>query len=260
MKTKLFSFRVFLLNLIVCSLIITPMDAQKSQKQMWFLWDDVVYPAKVNEYVEAAKAVNEFLKEQNFPFPMNAFRSDDFHFYYHMPISSYADIDTMEMMWTEMFQKVGEEKMAPLGKAFIGTQESGLNRIYVHRPDLSYGVESTNTGENETNFAILYISYPIYGMGKQFEEVCAKWVDLHKSKNSDFSYNFYEVLMGDEGPCYFFVSWSENAASYYSKNMELWKKIEEEGRVLQQEMFSLLRKVDVKHLWYRKDLSYVPGE
>jgi hypothetical protein len=97
-------------------------------------------------------------------------------------------------------------------------------------------------------------------MGKQFEELYLKWIDLHKSKNSDYSYDIFEVLVGEEGPCYFFVSWSENAATYYSKNMELWKKIGEEGRKLQQEMLSLMRRADVKHLWYRKDLSYIPGE
>ena len=145
-------------------------------------------------------------------------------------ISSYAAIDTMEMMWTEMFQEVGEEKMAPLGKAFIGTQESGLNRIYRHRPDLSYRPGSRKTWESESNFAVMYFSYPIYGMGKQFEELYLKWIDLHKSKNSDYSYDIFEVLVG------------------------------EEGRKFQQEMFSLMRKGDVKHLWYRKDLSYIPGE
>jgi len=260
MKTRHFSFRIMLLSLFACSLMLNPLDAQKPQKQLWFQWDDVVYPAKVKEYVEAAKAVNEFLKEQNYPYPMNAYSSDDFHFYYVMPISSYAAIDTMEMMWAEIFQKVGEEKMAPLGKAFIGTQESGLNRIYAHRPDLSYEAESNYPGENETNFASLYINYPMYGMGMKFEEVCKKWVDLHKSKNTDFSYDIFEVVLGDEAPCYFFVSWSENAATYYAKNIEIWSKINEDGKKLQQEMFSLLRKVDAKHLWYRKDLSYIPGE
>ena len=260
MKTRHFSFRIFLLTMFACSLILNPLDAQKPEKQMWYHWDDVVYPAKVNEYVEAAKAVNEFLKEQNYPFPMNAFSSDDFHFYYAMPISSYAAIDTMEMLWTKIFEKVGEEKMAPLWKAFIGTQESTHNRIYAHRPDLSYKAENSYLDGKEANFLKLYVMYPMYGMGMTFEKVCKKWVELYRSSNIDVSYDYFEVLEGDETPSYFFTMSGENAAGFYAKNRELWDIIKEDAVELQQEMFSVLRKVDVKHLWYRKDLSYIPGE
>ena len=260
MKNKIFSVRILLLTLFACSFILYSLDAQKPQKQMWYHWDDLVYPAKVKEYVEAAKAVNEFLKEQDYPFPMNVFSSDDFHFYYAMPISSYASLDTLEMLWGKIFKEVGEEEMAPLWKAFIGTQESTLNRIYVHRPDLSYKAETSYLGDKEANFLQLYIFYPMYGMGMKFEETCRKWVDLYKSKNIDASYDIYEILEGDQTPCYFFVMSGVNAADFYAKNMELWEIIKENGKELQQEMFSLLRKVDVKHLWYRKGLSYVPGE
>ena len=260
MKTRHFPLRFLLPALFVCCLIIHPLDAQEPHKQMWFQWDDLVYPAKVSEYIEAAKAVNEFLKEQDYPYPMYAYSSDDFHFYYTMPISSYAAIDTMQMIWGKIFEKVGEEKMAPLWKAFIGTQEYGRNRIYVHRPDLSYHSESDYLGDKEANFRSVYINYPMYGMGLKFEEVMKKWIDLHTSKNSEFTYDIFEVVMGDEDPCYFFISRAENAASYYARNMEVWGIIGEEGRQLQKEMFSLLRKVDPKHLWYRKDLSYIPGE
>jgi hypothetical protein len=162
---------------------------------MWFHWDDLVYPAKVTEYVEAANAVNDFLKGQNYPAPMYAYSSDDFHFYYAMPISSYAAIDTMNMLWGKIFQEVGEEKMAPLWKAFTGTQESVRKRIYVHRQDLSYKAEASYLGEKEANFRTLVMMYPLYGKDMKFEGVFKKWVEL-----------------------------------------------------------------DIKNLWYRKDLSYVPGE
>lgn len=260
METKLFSFRGLLLTLFTCCFIFNSLDAQKPNKQLWFQWDDLVYPAKVAEYVEATKAVNEFLKEQKYPAPMNVYSSDDFHYYYVMPISSYAAIDTMEMMWTKIFQEVGEEKMAPLWKAFTGTQELGRKRIYVHRPDLSYTAESSYLGDKEANFLLLYICYPMYGMGMQFEDVCKKYVDLYKTKNIDASYNLFEILLGDEEPCYFFVMNGENAAAYYAKSMELWNILEADAKEIQQEMYSLLRKVDVKHLWYRKGLSYIPGE
>ena len=191
---------------------------------------------------------------------MNVFSSDDFHFYYAMPISSYASLDTIDMLWDKIFKEVGEEKIAPLWKAFIGTQESTLNRIYVHRPDLSYNAETNYLEGKDANFLQLYVTYPMYGMGRNFEKVCRQWVELYKSNNIDASYNTYEILEGDETPSYFFVMSGENAAGFYAKNMERWGIIKEEGTELQQEMFSLLRKVDVKHLWFRKGLSYVPGE
>ena len=39
------------------------------------------------------------------------------------------------MVWGKIFKEIGEEKMAPIWNAFIGTQESSQNRIYVHRSD-----------------------------------------------------------------------------------------------------------------------------
>ena len=260
MKTKHFPFRFLLLTLFACSIFLNPLDAQKPNKQMWYQWDDVVYPAKVKDYVEAAKAVNEFLKEQNYPFQMNAFSSDDFHFYYTMPISGYAAIDTMQMIWEKLFKEVGEEKMVPLWKAFIGTQESTLSRILVYRPDLSYRAGTSYLGDKEANFMILVIMYPMYGMEMKFEGVFKNWAELYQSRNADVSFETYEFLMGEEAPCYFYLIRGEEAAGHYAKIRDFWGLIKDEGTVLQEESLSVLRKMDVKHVYYRKDLSYIPGE
>jgi hypothetical protein len=260
MKNEPSSFRILLLTLLALGIFLNPLDAQKPQKQMWYQWDEVVYPAKVKEYVDATKAVIEFLKEQEYPLPMNVFSSDDFHFYFNTPISSYAAIDTLDMIWGKIFEKAGEETMGALMEAFKGTMESSLNRIYTHRPDLSYVAETDHLEDKDANFLQLYVSYPMYGMGMEFEKVCKKFVELYGSKNIDASFDVFQVQEGEERPCYFFVMWGENTAAYYAKNMELWSILEEEASELQQEMFSLLRKVDVKHMWFRKDLSYIPGE
>ena len=76
------------MTLFTCCFIFNSLDAQKPNKQLWFQWDDLVYPAKVAEYVEATKAVNEFLKEQKYPAPMNVYSADDFHYYYVIPKGS----------------------------------------------------------------------------------------------------------------------------------------------------------------------------
>ena len=80
------------------------------------------------------------------------------------------------------------------------------------------------------------------------------------NKNVDVSFETYEFLMGEEAPCYFYLIRGEDAAGHYTKIKEFWGLIKDEGTVLQEETLSLLRKMDVKHVYYRKDLSYVPGE
>jgi hypothetical protein len=61
------------------------------------------------------------------------------------------------------------------------------------------------------------------------------------------------------GPDYFFIMRGENAASYYARSMESWEMMGEDAARIRKEMISLLRKVDPKHLWYRKDLGYIPA-
>ena len=65
MKNRHSPFRILLLTLIAGSLFLHPLDVRKPQKQMWYQWDEVVYPAHVKEYVEATKGMIDFLKEQN---------------------------------------------------------------------------------------------------------------------------------------------------------------------------------------------------
>ena len=79
----------------ILGLLPLAMNGQAPEKryQLFLVIDELVKPSMQDEYYEAGKKWVAFIKDHEFPYPVNTFWTGDNHVYWSWPIQSYADID-----------------------------------------------------------------------------------------------------------------------------------------------------------------------
>ena len=262
MKTKKFISLLIILLIGSCS-FFTYGQEEKPESQIYMIWDEVVKPSKVADYEKAFKHAMDLWKEYSYPYSMYSFNTEDFHYYFSIPINSLDDIDDVFAASEKMGEKMGKDKFAKMHDMFTGTYEYARPIIIHSRPDLSFIPEKKAEETQEANFRYWGICYGIPGMEKEIETAFKKYVDLYSSNNIQNGWETYMGSIGTEMPYYFYVQSGKSQGEFWSIVEDINKsnvEMSKEGMKLWNKFMSVLRKYETKTGWYRPDLSYIPQE
>ena len=227
--------------------------AQEQKSQLYSITEVVAKPAMAAKFEAAVKKENEL----GYPYPYSAYSTDDFYYYFLVPIENYAAIDAMNKMEGEWAAKAGQEYEAMM-KSLAGTVEHYRSGVIRFLPELSYAPKKLRLKPEEQKFTTWGFAYLGFGKEKEFADIAKQFVEVSKSKDTSIGWNMYMVQSGTEMPLYFWAEGGKSAAEYWSESEKAIKKMgEEKYGELWNKMSALLRKYESKTGRPRPDLSNI---
>ncbi len=228
--------------------------AQEQKAQLYSITEVVVKPAMAAKFEAGIKKENEL----GYPFPSEAYSTDDFFYYFLTPIENYAGIDAMNKAEGEWAAKIGQEYQAMM-KSVEGTFDHYRSGVLRFLPELSYAPKKPRLKPGEEGFISWGFAYVEFGKEKEFADICKQFVEVSKSKDTSIGWNMFVVESGAELPFYFWAEGGKSAADYWAESDKVIKKMGEEKHAeLWNKFLTTLRKYEAKTGRPRPDLSNMP--
>jgi len=243
----------------ILGLLPLAMNGQAPEKrdQLFLVIDELVKPSMQDEYYEAGKKWVAFIKDHEFPYPVNTVWTGDNHVYWSWPIQSYADIDKIMKESNKIREKSPDDYKA-LEDTFKGTYET--SRMCVYALDYKYSmIAEEEEGESEEeNFVFFDIYYFVPGYDAEINKLFDEMKALMADKEVSQSWYAYWGMMGTDNPVLWMAASAKNAIAFYEENAKMWEALGEEASKIKQKMMKYVTKQEQKRAWVQKELSYTP--
>lgn len=209
------------LVLVAASLIgfcqfATNAPAQESKPQLYVVWDAIVYPDKHTEY-EAGKAeLIKLYRKHDFPWAWEVYRTDDFHYYFLMPIDNLAQLDKYFEFSEHIMEKAGTDYAAII-KRLSGTYESETMGTLMLRPDLSYHPEKPMVASTDWKYIEWSYYYLRPGMEIAAEKLAAEWRAYFKKQGINDVVNVFTSLMWSDLPVWVIATGAESEEAFHTQ-------------------------------------------
>jgi len=247
-----------LIILLVFCFGIVGVYAEEPKDQLYFIYYTAVEPSMADKFeANLKKFIAEYTKH-NLKYGITAYSTNDFDYYFLIPINNYAERDEMDKAFAEVRTKMGTEKYDALWNAYGGTYKYNRNGFYTFRADLSFDPETPRVKPEERNFIIWLNYYVKTGKMPEFEKVIEEWISFYKSKNIDTGFYNYVGGIGTEEPYISCAVPDKNAVELFAQSAKKTELYPDKFADLWKKTFSLLRKYEQKMGRPRPDLSYTP--
>jgi hypothetical protein len=234
--------------------------AQEKKPQLFFVEDDVVKPAMVAQFEAVIKEFNAAMLTQfNWPWAMETYATEDFHYYLCYPMASLTDLDKAFSVFNEILGKFGEQKWDALNRKLGDTIEYFKQSTITFSPELSCVPEKPGLKPEEMKFVYWGFCYVMPGREKEFEAQFKKIAALFKAKNVDHGFNTWVGGIGTELPLYIYTELGKSAADFFLTSEKAMKILDPEVTKLWNKTLTIMRKYEFKMGTYRPDLSYAPA-
>ena len=158
--------------------------SQEVNDQLYMIHEEVVKVNMWDKYESTSKQWVELMTEGGLEYPyVRASERDDGHYYYIIPLSSYADIDKMPSVFGSAIDKIGKDKWSAFMKENNESMESNKDFIARWSAKYSYIPKSPRIKDNEAGF--LHWIFFTYKLEKRQEvlDVLAEWKALYEKNN-----------------------------------------------------------------------------
>ena len=205
------------LFLAVSVIALAPVAAaQENKPQLWFVEDDLVKPAMVSQFEAVIKEFNAAMWTQfNWPWAMETYATEDFHYYLCYPMASLTDLDKAFSIFNEILGKFGEQKWGALNRKLGDTIESIKQSTVTFSPELSYVPEKPRLKLEEMKFVYWGFCYVLPGREKEFEAQFKKIAALFKARNVDSGFNTWVGGIGADLPLYLYTEVGKSPADFF---------------------------------------------
>jgi hypothetical protein len=255
MKKLIAMSTLILLALCLFTMMSHAQDEPKKY-QGYVVWEDRVFPSHAEAYETVVKKQIALIREHSYERPIYIFSRSDYAYFWSIPIDHFADIDTLYKFFSKVYS-ASEEAAKEIEAGLDGTFEYSRPWVAVWQRELSYIPEVMP--EENLDFVSWGMCYVNQSKGDEMREVFKKWVELYKSKGIEMGFNVYIGDIGTDMPFMFWDIRDKNPQSFYEHDRKINEILGEEANKLWAETESLLRGFEQFTGWYRRDLSYMPG-
>jgi hypothetical protein len=251
---------LLLASLVTCLCFYSlPLAAQETKSQMYLVGCDVVNPSMETKRYQTVKEQLAFFDKYKWPYPWSVYATNDYCYYYLIPVNDFTDIGNVFNAWTEVLGRAGNEWKALYAKYF-GVVQSTSFFVLSSTPELSYVPTSPRLKPGEGNLVIIDAWYATLGKEEEFEKHMKEVVALMKKRNITDRWDAFVGGIGTEQPLYAFAARDTNMADFWTHNAEMWKALGKEGNTLFDQLQACTRKREWKFAWYQPELAYTPKE
>jgi hypothetical protein len=250
---------VFLFLAIGVIAFVLPTPAQEKKPQLYFVEDYLVKPGMVSQFEAAVKELNAALwAPYNWPWAMETYATEDFHYYLCYPMASLTDLDKAFSVFNEILGKFGEQKWDAINRKFGDASEYYKQSTLNFSPELSYIPEKPRLKPEEMKFVYWGFCYVMPGKEKELEAQFKKIAALFKAKKVASGFNTFVGGIGLDLPLYIYTEVGKSPADFFLTSEKVMKIVDPEVTQLWNKTLTVMRKYEFKTGAYRPDLSYFP--
>lgn len=249
-----------ILTLFIVSL---PLFAQTppAKPQYFLVHEEIARPSMVVQYEAATKdLLNAFTEKKADPkvFGMSLFMTNDFHYLFLVPISSWAALDAFQDEWTKIGAAIGKDKWRDLMARSNSAMYSYDEIVIVQRPDLSYLPANPRMKPEEHRFFHLMYYYVDAAHADDAEQVAKDYAALFKAKNITTGFNVFQALSGEGLPLLVVSVPAKSASDFHATDEAINATLGKDVLPLQARALAITRKFKLRDVVSRPDLSYPP--
>ncbi len=262
MKSKISFLSSVGLAVAVCFVVLPVFtQAQEQKAQAYLMWDYVVKPSMAKEFEAAAIEENGLFAGIKFPYGWTAYSTEDFHYYFFIPIRNFAAIDGIYAAFGQAETQLGENYKT-LEKRLEGSYEYFRAAVVYLRPDLSYTPAKQNIKPEESNYIFFEFAHILPGKVKEFEAYYKEWAALCQKIGFHIGYAAYQGDIGTDMPFYFSAMSAKTQADTSIEEERIMKLLSQEEKeelgAAYEKAFAYFKKYETKNGRSRPDLSYTP--
>lgn len=243
------SILFIVLILFLCSASSTLVQSQESNNPAMFLvFEESVAPAHMPKFIEVQSEALEKFDELNSELTVYAYRLQDFSFYWVIPIKNFASIDTVYSEMKTNHQKLLENGYNPTAKF---RDLSTLSQFVVRwNKELSYYPEDFEAPEEPDIFYEWAFIHLKSGHEKEAAEAIKMYQEFYDSVEETYQWDMYEVLLGNQTPCWILESQAKTEVDMRTTESELNEKYGEKFKEMWPEFVQHVDKMEIKKGWY----------
>ena len=238
--------------------VATGAFAQQPTSQIWEVVDVEIKPGMSAQYEAAVLERNAWREEGGYPFGMQAFRANLYHYRFITYVGDWAGVERSRR-WFEPFLAAGvpPDFLEPLQSATVK-----LSRSYIRtRPDLVYVPEGQTFAETFTEAGYVHEIrlFPKPGMTRAYTEAQAAFIPLYADSNVQLVRGAWSVWAGANVPEQSLFFPAESALAFWEELNAGIERMGPEFRRLQREvLIPTVRNVEIWAWEKRDDLNYQP--
>ena len=234
-------------------------QAAPPKPELYLIHEEVARPSMLAQYETVTRDfLNAFTEKKADPkvFGMRLYMTNDLHYIYVVPISSWGVMDAMPQNWMTISQAIGKERWRDLmtrGNAAIYSFNDTMSQ---RRPDLSYVPANPRLKPEEQNFVHLSFYYIDAAKTDEAEQVAKDYVALSKAKNISDPFTIYEAKSGTDLPLYVVAIPAKSASDFYATDDKNRATMGAEARALDARALAYTRRLEFRDATFRPELSY----
>lgn len=238
-------------------LVLSATAAAAQTAPLLFVHEEIAKPSRIADYEKTTKELVAMLRGADIPFYFNVSSSNDFHYYYYLPMNSFGDVDKiMQTFMTDLPKKAGADKVQSLMRRGGETMEYTRDWILVRREDLSYNPATPRVPADRAAYAQYDFYFLEPGTEDMVDGIANAWKAASKEANVPDGFTVYQAAVGGDLPMVVVVlnraMTATDVVAAGAKNMEL---LGDKGRTLVGKTMANVRRIETKYVRYRPDLS-----
>lgn len=254
----MFTRKLYLFTIVLLVLAPGYSFSQKEMKdQLFWVREEIVKVGMWEQYERTSKQWVEKMTEAGLDLPfVRASQRDDGHYYYLIPLESFADIDNMFGKFGAAVEKIGIDKWRSFMVENESSMESHRDFIVKWSAAHSYVPKEPRVKSDEIGF--LHWIFFTFKLEKRTEvlDVLNEWKMLYEKNNSPDGWNVYLIELGLDNNMIALSEAAKDGASFYSNMEENMEKFKDEEAELWSRLSANLLSIEQKFGQPRPDLSY----
>jgi len=251
MKTR----NIFKISIALMLLLSATGFAQDKNYQTFAIHEDYVKPSMIGEYEAICKEMVGHSKKHGVTkTSWMTLSTSEFVYTYVTPLEKMADLD--DNIFSELADGMGEEAFGDMFNRMDKYYSDHRDYIITMDKELSYqptGINQMPEGKMYRNNVKYYVSPENYAKAN---EIAKKYKKLFSEKGSKMHYRVYRSGFGADGTFFLVAVAAENPAAFEQMQYDNNQLLGAEGAALQQELLSIIDKMETMQGWMRPDLSY----
>jgi hypothetical protein len=245
-----------LVVVVLLGILVAGAPAQEKQSQMYLVEECLVKPSADAAFYGLEKDFIAICQKLKWPMAWKCYASDDYRYYFVMPMANLAEVESYFKAGAEFFAKNSAE-IKPVLDKFSELGEYDRYFILNFAPELSLIPEKPRFKPDETGFFYFDIWYIKPGKEAEFEKAQREGIPDAKKKGVKDTWLCFVGGLGTEQPVYYMAG-PDTIVDFYKHNEEMWKLMGKEASEMQQKALLLCRKRESAMAWYQSELSYTP--
>lgn len=241
--------------ILISGLFVFNLSAQNAPSS-FVVFEEFVAPADVAAFSKVQQQAVDLWKKHNFDVPILSYGTEDYTFYWVIPIENFGSIDGIFQKSSAITKKMKEEDGFDGDKAFheLSTVRSS---VIMSAPELSYHPDGNYGQTADKTYCEWSFCSLKQGHEKEASEAIKKWIEFYKTSGEKYEWDVFHVIFGHDTPMLILMTRSKDPSTIRQMEAGLWEKHRKEFGELWNGFAAHLRKIENKTGWFKADWSTV---